>query len=68
MTKIDENTLISEVLNKSLLAALAFTRRGMHCPTCENRLEETIADGAKRHNVDVAELLEDINNILNRNK
>ncbi len=68
MNKIDENTLISDVLNKSLLVALAFTRRGMHCPTCQNRFEETIADGAKRHNVDVAELIVDINNILNKNK
>jgi len=62
MMVIAEN-YICEVLVGKKGAAEIFMSHGSHCISCENATMKTVADMAEKHEVNLAVLLEQLNNL-----
>lgn len=60
---IKQDTSILAVLRAYPQAREVFVRQGMSCIGCMGSAEETIANGAKMHNVDLAALLQELNRL-----
>ena len=61
MMKITEEMMVSEVLDFNENLDTVFHRHGMYCLGCPGAMQETLADAAEAHDVDVNALLEDLN-------
>ena len=61
MMKITEEMMVSEVLDLNENLDTVFHRHGMYCLGCPGAMQETLADAAEAHDVDVHALLEDLN-------
>jgi hybrid cluster-associated redox disulfide protein len=59
--KITEEMMVSEVLDLNENLDTVFHRHGMYCLGCPGAMQETLADAAEAHDVDVNALLEDLN-------
>lgn len=61
---ITRDTLIVDVLRQYPEAREVFARHGMACIGCLGAAEETVAGGARVHEVDVESLLRELNSGL----
>jgi hybrid cluster-associated redox disulfide protein len=58
---ITKDTPINEVLRRCPAARDVFARHGMGCIGCMGAANETVAGGARMHEVDVEKLVEELN-------
>lgn len=63
----NKSTPIIEALRSHPEAKKIFAKHGMGCVGCMGSLTETIENGAKMHDIDVAALLVELNNLLKTN-
>lgn len=62
--KIKKDMIIQEVIDAHPETIEVFMGYGVHCIGCANSLHETIEQGAKLHNIDLDEFLEDLNDYV----
>lgn len=62
--KFNKDTQIQEVILHDTKTAKIFMRRNIHCLSCPFTMEETIEVAAKKHNVNLDELLKEINEVV----
>ncbi|MDR7865638.1 MAG: DUF1858 domain-containing protein [Sporomusaceae bacterium] len=61
---ITKDTPINEVLRQCPAAREVFARHGMGCIGCMGAANETVAGGARMHEVDVEKLVAELNKAL----
>ncbi|MBR2901507.1 MAG: DUF1858 domain-containing protein [Clostridia bacterium] len=66
MTKITADMLVGEVLDAHPELAQYFLEIGMHCLGCPMSRGESIADACSAHGQNAEELLNKLNNALNK--
>jgi hybrid cluster-associated redox disulfide protein len=66
MMEITGNTLINELLDEEEDAVDVLLHHGLNCLGCPGSRAETLEDAAVAHGVDLQELIEDLNEFLNR--
>ncbi len=66
MTKITADMLVGEVLDVHPELAQYFLEIGMHCLGCPMSRGESIADACSAHGQNAEELLNKLNNALNK--
>ncbi len=59
--KVDENTIIGDVMDADESTAEYFLAMGMHCLFCPSSRGETIKQACDVHGVDCNELIEKLN-------
>lgn len=59
--KITKDTLVKEVLDRDIEAAVLFEKRGMRCRTCPAAARETIEQACRLHKQDCTALVENLN-------
>ena len=64
MTKVDQNTIIGDILDMNPAVAPLFLEIGMHCLGCPSARGETLGQACQVHDVDADELLAKINGVL----
>ena len=64
MTKVDQHTIIGDILDMDPSVAPLFLEIGMHCLGCPSARGETLGQACQVHGVDAGELLAKINGIL----
>ena len=64
MEKITEMMNIGEILEIKPELEDVFLKHGLNCVGCPGSSVETVAEAAEGHGVNLAELLEDLNNEL----
>ena len=67
MAKITEDMLIYEVLQLAPDIGPVFFEFGMHCLGCPVSRGETVAQAAAAHGVDVQEMLDKLNDFVEKN-
>jgi hybrid cluster-associated redox disulfide protein len=68
MAKIDKNINFSELLEKHPESVEVLMESGMHCIGCPASMFETLEQGAMAHGISVKELVDKINNKLEKKK
>ena len=63
MAKITENTLIFDALQINPKAGEILVKHGMHCLGCALAHGETVGEAADVHGADLAQMLEELNDI-----
>jgi len=66
--RITREMIISEVVSRHPETAEIFSRYGMGCLRCMGVSEETVEAGARRHEIDVEQLIEALNKALGRER
>lgn len=61
--KVRAENYIAEVLNGKKGAAEVFMSYGSHCLSCGNTTVKTVADMARKHEVDLVVLLDQLNSL-----
>ncbi|SKC88347.1 DUF1858 domain-containing protein [Maledivibacter halophilus] len=66
MSKVTKNTIIAEVLQMDRGTASVFKEHGLHCLGCAGAAMETIGEAAKVYEIDVDEIVNDLNEYLEK--
>lgn len=66
MENITKESVIGDILDKDESTAKFFLEMGMHCLGCPCSRGETIEQACAVHGVDVDELIEKLNNHINK--
>lgn len=66
MSEITKDMKIGEILEKNIEIAPFFFEMGMHCLGCPSARNETVAQACLVHGVNADELVEKINDFLNK--
>ncbi len=66
--RITREMIIGEVVSRHPEVAEIFSRYGMGCLRCLGVSEETLEAGARRHDIDVEQLIEALNQALGRER
>lgn len=61
--KVDEKTLIKDILNIGPMAVDILRKSGMGCIACPSSQNESIGEAAKVHGIDAEKLIEELNKI-----
>lgn len=61
---VTKDTPLIEALRSHPLAREVFMKHGMGCVGCMGSSTETIANGAKMHDIDVEALLKELNSLI----
>lgn len=64
MSKVTEETIISDVLMMDKGTAPIFIKNGMHCLGCPASKGESIKDACSVHGIDTANLVKELNEYL----
>lgn len=62
--KVNEDTLIGEILDYNFDVAPFFLEMGMHCLGCPSARGETVAQACEVHGIEPAVLINKLNNFL----
>ncbi len=68
MSKINENMIISEVLEMDSETAPILFEHGLHCLGCMHATGESLKDACAVHGIDVDELIADLNQYFENKK
>ncbi|MFC1722824.1 DUF1858 domain-containing protein [Nanoarchaeota archaeon] len=66
MAKITKDMPISEIVQKYPETARVFLRYGMHCIGCVAAQFENLEQGAQSHGIDVDEMVDDLNEAVDK--
>ena len=64
MMKITESMLLNEILEMNPDLTEVFLRHGLNCLGCPGARSENLREAAEGHGIDLALLLNDLNNFL----
>ena len=64
--KITKEMAVSEVIQKYPKTVFVFIDHGLHCVGCPAAQDETIAEAAQVHRIDLEKLLRDLNKAKKR--
>ena len=62
--KITENMLLTEILDMEPDPTEIFLRHGLNCLGCPGARSESLKEAADGHGIDLAKLMNDLNNFL----
>lgn len=62
MKKITADMTIAQVIEKNPQGVEILSSYGTNCKKCPNIVKKTLADAAKKHDINLQELLEKLNN------
>ncbi len=66
MEKITKQMKIEEAIKKYPQTAEVFAKHGFHCIGCIAASFENIEQGAEAHGIDIKELIDDLNNAIEK--
>jgi len=66
--KITEDMTFAEVVSKYPEVTRVFLKYGLSCAGCPIAMQETIAQGAEAHGLDVKKLIEELNKAVKAKK
>ena len=64
---IDKNTKIKDIINYNKNTARVFMKNHIHCLSCPFAMDETLENLAKKHDVNIGLLIDELNNIIKGN-